>query len=156
LRQGWLLGGVVSANGSTQAFLDRDFHTRHMLGSMHLETVDVTKGGNVFPAPKSDCVDHSHCSSVYRMQNLQINNSNYTSLSYNGSENALFKIARSPVLHAIVEPYDQSFFSESYESDDICRRYGHTLMQNMMCVGDAYDSKANEPFVIIGVHTFLF
>ena len=53
-------------------------------------------------------------------------------------------------LHAIVEPYDQSFFSEKYESDDICRRYGSSMMQVMMCVGEAYDSKPNEAFVIIG------
>lgn len=134
---------------STANFLARGSNLREFNGAEALKTLETYKSGNVFQASKSECTDDYRCISVYLMQ--QLTHTTHTDIqSYNGTRNYRYLLSKTPLLHAIIEPYDYSFRSESYESFAICRRYGPPVLQLMICGMDLFDSVRNETFLVLG------
>lgn len=140
------IGGVLPTDVAISYFLGQSKTTKQIFASDVMLKLSVENGGTVLPAPKSECINDSRCSSYYLMQVLT-GDTYDAMLDYNASEKNVYQLLRTPIWHAIVEPYDSSTFQEQ---DPICKLYGPVPIQLNICVANVFDSARNESITVIG------
>ena len=144
------IAGVLPINISTAVYLRNSPPVHKARGSRVLSQLGVTKSGTIFQAPKSQCTSECNCVSVYLVQ--EISSSLYLHMvSFNGTRDKIYKLRKTPVWHAIVEPVEHSVQnSDTIVPFDACSLYGPPGMQMMICGADRFDSGRNEWFLLFG------
>jgi len=149
------ISGTLPVIISTRLYLHNPYQIQQAHGSKALNVVPATKSGNVFDAPKTDCKDELNCTSLYLAQRVGTQMYKHIT-SYNGTRDKIYKLQKTPILHAIVEPF--VFPSGSCNGTscfDVCNLYGPPARQVRICGADVVDPERNETFLVFGKSTLI-